>query len=65
MKRLKSTYPMIDSMSVFSQASALMTDHMVKGRNLDEVIDEMEILFESAYNSLLQMHGQGNGQESE
>ena len=30
-KRLKQTYPMIDSMKVFAIASNLMTDHMVKG----------------------------------
>lgn len=52
-KRLKLTYHMIDSMSVFSAASALMTDHMVKGRDVVEVIDEMEALFEQAYKDLL------------
>jgi hypothetical protein len=64
-KRLKSTYPMIDSMAVFSQASALMTDHMVKGRDLIEVIDEMEVLFETEYNKLLELSGQINEQDSE
>lgn len=53
-KRLKAKYHMVESMSVFSAASALMTDHMVKGRDVVEVIDEMEILFEQAYNKLLQ-----------
>jgi hypothetical protein len=53
-KRLKLKYHMIDSMSVFSAASSLMTDHMVKGRDAIEVIDEMEILFEEAYNKLLE-----------
>jgi hypothetical protein len=53
-KRLKGKYFMVESMSVFSEASALMADHMVKGRDLIEVIDEMEILFESAYKELLQ-----------
>ena len=53
-KRLKMTYHMIGSMSVFSEASALMTDHMVKGRDVVEVIDEMEILFEDAYKKLVQ-----------
>mgnify|MGYP001552535601 FL=1 len=48
-KRLKQTYPMIDSMEVFAHASNLMTDHMVKGRDADEVIDEIEILFEETY----------------
>lgn len=53
-KRLKIKYHMVDSMSVFSTASALMTDHMVKGRDVVEVIDEMEILFDDAYKKLVQ-----------
>ena len=52
-KRLKATYHMVESMTVFSAASALMTDHMVKGRDLVEVIDEMEELFEGAYKKLV------------
>ncbi|MDT8283222.1 MAG: Crp/Fnr family transcriptional regulator [Gammaproteobacteria bacterium] len=52
-KRLKTTYHMVGSMSVFSAASALMTDHMIKGRDIVEVIDELEILFEEAYKDLL------------
>jgi len=52
-KRLKMTYHMIDSMSVFSEASSLMTAHMVKGRDLVEVIDEMDALFENAYQELV------------
>ena len=53
-KRLKTKYHMVESMMVFSAASSLMTDHMVKGRDLVEVIDEMEALFEDAYKKLLQ-----------
>ena len=53
-KRLKVTYHMIESMAVFSEASSLMTDHMVKGRDVVEVIDEMEVLFEEAYKKLVQ-----------
>jgi len=52
-KRLKQTYPMIDSMEVFAVASNLMTDHMVKGRNAEEVIDEIEALFEDTYQKIL------------
>ncbi|MDH5611433.1 MAG: Crp/Fnr family transcriptional regulator [Gammaproteobacteria bacterium] len=52
-KRLKQTYPMIDSMKVFSSASELMTDHMVKGRDAVEVIDEMEKIFENFYSKIL------------
>ena len=51
-KRLKAKYHMIDSMSVFSAASSLMTDNMVKGRDVAEVIDEMEVLFDRAYKKL-------------
>jgi len=57
-KRLKTQYHMIESMAVFSAASVLMTDHMVKGRDVTEVIDEMEILFEEAYKKLLEKSGQ-------
>ena len=53
-KRLKTQYHMVESMAVFSAASSLMTDHMVKGRDVIEVIDEMELLFEQAYKKLLQ-----------
>lgn len=52
-KRMKQSYPMIDSMEVFAVASNLMTDHMVKGRDADEVINEIEALFEQTYNKLL------------
>lgn len=52
-KRMKQTYPMIDSMKVFAVASNLMTDHMVKGRDAEEVINEIEALFEDTYKKLL------------
>jgi hypothetical protein len=44
---------MIDSMEVFAVASNLMTEHMVKGRDADEVINEIEVLFEETYKKLL------------
>jgi hypothetical protein len=52
-KRLKLTYPMIGSMTVFSAASSLMTEHMVNGRDVIEVIDEMEKLFEESFEKSL------------
>ncbi len=52
-KRLKLTYPMIGSMTVFSAASSLMTEHMVNGRDIIEVINEMEQLFEESFDKLL------------
>ncbi len=62
-KRLKATYHMVGSMSVFSEASALMTDHMVKGRDVVEVIDEMEVLFEDAYKKLVQESNRNGEQQ--
>jgi hypothetical protein len=56
-KRLKETYPMIESMAVFSSASSLMTEHMVNGRDVIEVIDEMEELFQK-YHAELQKDGE-------
>lgn len=53
-KRLKLTYPMVENMRVFSAASSLMTEHMVNSRDAMAVIDDMENLFEEAYQSLLQ-----------
>ena len=52
-KRLKQTYPMIDSMELFAHASNLMSDYMVSGRDAGEVIDEIEDLFEQTYQKLL------------
>ena len=52
-KRMKQSYPMIDSMEVFAVASNLMTDHMVKGRDAEEVINEIEALFEETYKKLI------------
>ncbi len=57
-KRLKIKYHMVESMSVFSAASTLMTEHMVKGRDVIEVINEMEVLFDDAYDKLVQENGQ-------
>ena len=51
-KRMKQTYPMIDSMKVFAVASNLMTEHMVSGRDAEEVINEIEALFEETYRKL-------------
>ena len=53
-KRLKLTYPMIESMSIFSAASSLMTEHMVNGRDSVEVINEMQVLFEEFYTEIIE-----------
>ena len=46
LKRLRQTYPMLDAgRTLLDQASSLMTQHLVHGRNAIEVIDELEDLF--------------------
>jgi len=52
MRRLSSTYPMIDRATVLHQTSALMAEHMLSGRDAVEVIDELEALFNRAYEKL-------------
>lgn len=51
-KRLSASYPMLDRSAIFHQASALMTEHIMQGRPADEVIDDLEQLFEREYQKL-------------
>ncbi len=51
-KRLRATYPMLDPAKLLSEASNLMTQHIMQGRNVVEVIDELEILFRRHYERL-------------
>jgi len=48
-KRLRATYHMLDVRKLLNQTSDLMTEHVVKGRNKVEVIEELEILFRTHY----------------
>jgi len=49
LKRLKATYPMLTGESLFSEAANLMMRHHMMGHDGGEVIDEMERLFATAY----------------
>ncbi len=49
MKRLRETYPMIDTSKLLHEASSLMGEHMMQGRPAPEVIDDLEQLFERYY----------------
>ena len=51
-KRLRATYPMLDVRKLLNQTSDLMTEHVMKGREKTEVIEELEILFRSHYEQL-------------
>ena len=49
LRRLRETYPMVDPDLLLDEASGLMSAHLLGGRPLDEVIDELEALFERHY----------------
>lgn len=51
-KRLAATYPMIDRSKILHETSALMTQHVMQGRNAVEVIDELEVVFRRYYDKL-------------
>jgi hypothetical protein len=46
MRRLRKTYPMVDPDLLLDEASGLMSAHLLGGRPLEGVIDELEALFE-------------------
>jgi hypothetical protein len=48
-RRLSDSYFMLDSSRFFHEASHLMTQHVMKGRDANDVIDELEELFEREY----------------
>jgi len=52
-KRLRATYPMLDARKLLNETSALMTQHVMQGRDKVEVIEELEILFRAHYERLV------------
>ena len=51
-KRLSTTYFMLDKSAVLNEASSLMAQHVMQGRPASQVIDELEELFETHYQRL-------------
>lgn len=51
-KRLSRTYPMLDKSKMLNETSALMTQHVIQGRDVMEVIDELEAVFRRFYAEL-------------
>ena len=49
LKRLSSTYPMLDKNKLLTETSGLVTQHIMQRRNAVEVIDELEAIFISQY----------------
>ncbi len=52
-RRLSDTYYMIDKETLLHDSAALVGEHVMQGRPAAEVIDELEQLFESAYQRLV------------
>ena len=51
-KRLAQTYPMLDKSKMLSDTSTLVMQHVIQGRDANEVIDELEVVFERYYAQL-------------
>jgi len=52
-KRLKKTYPMLDTDIMLNDTSALMGQHILKGREAPKVIDELQSIFQAEYEQYL------------
>jgi len=48
-KRLSATFPMLQKSSMLNETAALMSEHILKGRDAVEVIDKLEIQFQVRY----------------
>jgi len=51
-KRLAQTYPMLDKSKMLNDTSSLVMQHVIQGRDANEVIDELEIVFQRHYERL-------------
>ena len=48
-KRLSASFPMLKKDSMLNETAALMSEHIVQGRAAEEVIDELEVIFQARY----------------
>ena len=49
MQRLTATYPMVDTTDLRNEATELMSQHIMQGRTAQEVIDDLEALFQKVF----------------
>lgn len=59
-KRLAATYPMLDRSKMLNDTSALMTQHVMHGRAAVEVIDELEVIFQTHYQRFVEKRETGD-----
>ncbi len=55
-KRLSTSYPMLERRTLFNETSVLMTQHVLGGRDAVEIIDELERVFRRHYESFVEGH---------
>ncbi len=55
-KRLKKNYPMILQKELLNETSEFMMQHMMQGKSAVDVIDDLEVLFESKFKATLVKH---------
>ncbi|MDH4199443.1 MAG: Crp/Fnr family transcriptional regulator [Spirochaetia bacterium] len=48
-KRLRKSYPMLDSMGLLGKSSELLTQNLIQGKEKKSTIDELEVLFKDEY----------------
>jgi hypothetical protein len=51
-RRLSETYPMIDKEVLLHETTDLVSQHLAQGRPAEEVIDDLQALFEKHYRSM-------------
>ena len=49
LKRLSASYPMLDKSKLLNETSGLVTQHIIQGREPNDVIDELEAIFVHHY----------------
>ena len=64
LKRLSASYPMLDKPELLNESSTLMTQHVMQGRDVNEVIDDLETLFDRFYQELLSKVADGDSPSS-
>jgi hypothetical protein len=59
-KRLAKTYPMLNREALLHDASTLMSAHVMQGRSANDVIDDLQAMFESAYTAYYAKNSDGD-----
>ena len=54
-KRLTATYPMLDAVHLFDTVSGLMSQHLLSGREAEDIIDELEVIFEQKFRAFCEV----------